>query len=245
MSDANIHSSGTGSPTLELTQLVVAFGSRNAVDGLTVQIQPGEIVALLGPNGAGKSTTMGAIAGTLHPTSGTVLVCGAPPGIDSKKHCGFASQPPALYEFFTVTEHLEFVCDARSGDRGEIATILEQLNIDGLASRLCRELSFGMRQRVGLAAALIGPIKLALLDETLNGLDPYAMRSSKQVLENFAKNDSSILISTHMLDVADTLCSRILIVDQGKLKADFSADGLTKVDIEERYFEFVSDVGPT
>ncbi|HEY5928507.1 MAG TPA: ABC transporter ATP-binding protein, partial [Kofleriaceae bacterium] len=172
-----------------VSELTIKYGKRVAVDNLDIALDGGEIALLLGPNGAGKSTTLSAMAGAVLPSHGTIKVDGedlahAPRSARAK--VGFADQPPALYEFFTVEEHVGFVAEARGAEAGATAAVLEQLSLSKIAQRPCRELSFGMRQRVGLAAALVGPVKLVLLDETLNGLDPHASRSARATLRAVA-----------------------------------------------------------
>ena len=185
---------------------------------------------MLGPNGAGKSTALAAMAGALPPTTGTVTVGGLDLGRDplaARRATGFCDQPPTLYEFFTVAEHLAFVGETRGDtDVDRRAALLDELGLGGIANRLCRELSFGMRQRVGLAASLIGDVKVVLLDETLNGLDPHAAKSAREVVRSIADRGAAVLMSTHLLGVAERLCSRILIMDRGKLKTDVSGQPL-------------------
>jgi ABC-2 type transport system ATP-binding protein len=231
--------------------LVVHYGRRVAVDGLDLTLEPGEIVGLLGPNGAGKSTALMAIAGGVMPSTGTIEVGGASLAKDplgAKSKVGFADQPPSLYEFFTVAEHVAFVAAAR-GDRdleGQ-RKLLAELGLAPIADRPCRELSFGMRQRVGLAASLVGPVSVVLLDETLNGLDPHAARAAREVLTATAKRGVAILMSTHLLGVAERLCHRIAIMDKGKLVVDLADDALDQVlaggpgAVEELYLSKVAD----
>src|SRR5262249_12327767 len=139
---------------------------------------------------------------------------------------GFADQPPALYEFFTVAEHVGFVAEARGAAGGAGAKVLGELGLSKIAERPCRELSFGVRQRVGLAAALVGPVQVSLLDETLNGLAPHASRAARTALLAAAARGCAILMSTHLLGVAERLCDRILVMDKGKLVADCHGDEL-------------------
>lgn len=234
--------------------LTIHYGKRLAVDGLSLELAPGEITLLLGPNGAGKSTTLSAIAGSIVPTSGTIIVADqdlarAPRSARSK--IGFADQPPALYEFFTVGEHVGFVAQARGSDQAAADAILGELGLSKITHRPCRELSFGMRQRVGLAAALVGPVQLVLLDETLNGLDPHASRSARTALRSAAERGAAILMSTHLLGVAERMCDRILVMDKGKLVADRRgpelADLLAKGPsaVEDLYVSLIADEGPT
>lgn len=224
----------TDTPALEVSELTVHYGKRVAVDGLSLTLAPGEIVAMLGPNGAGKSTSLLAMAGAVMPSRGTIRIAGADlraQPLAARAAVGFADQPPSLYEFLTVAEHLAFVGEARAtpdrpADAEAQARLLADLGLGDIAGRLCRELSFGMRQRVGLAAALVGDVRLVLLDETLNGLDPRAAKSARDVVQAVAGRGVAVLMSTHLLGVAERLCHRILIMDQGRLQVDMAGDEL-------------------
>jgi ABC-2 type transport system ATP-binding protein len=238
---------------LDVESLTVHYGKRVAVDALNLSLQAGEIVAMLGPNGAGKSTTLLAVAGALVPSAGRIRVDGtaldeAP--LKVRARIGFADQPPSLYEFYTVEEHLAFVGQTRGEAETEThAQILADLGLSSIAKRLCRELSFGMRQRVGLAAALVGGVDVVLLDETLNGLDPRAAVRARSALSKAAGGGAAILMSTHLLGIAERLCQRILIMDQGVLKADVSGNELDALlakgpgAIEEMYLSLVTEPG--
>jgi ABC-2 type transport system ATP-binding protein len=234
--------------------LTIHYGKRVAVDGLSFELAGGEIALLLGPNGAGKSTTLAAIAGTIVQTTGTIEVAGedlASAPRSARRKIGFADQPPALYEFFTVAEHVGFIARARGADQAAADAMLAQLGLAKIAQRPCRELSFGMRQRVGLAAALVGPVELALLDETLNGLDPHASRSARATLRAAAERGAAILMSTHLLGVAERMCDRILLMDKGKLVADRRGDEVRALlaqgptAVEEMYVSLIADEGPS
>ena len=237
----------------EIRELVVQYGKRVAVDHLSLDLRAGDVTLLLGPNGAGKSTALSAISGALLPTSGRIRIAGhdiATAPLAAKQKLGFADQPPALYEFLTVNEHLDFVAAARGAAAGEAARVMAQLQLDGIAKRPCRELSFGMRQRVGLAAALIGEVAVVLLDETLNGLDPYAARSARGAVEDAARRGAAVLMSTHLLGGAERMCQRVIIMDQGRIVADRTGDELAKLVVggagalEELYVSVVADRGP-
>jgi ABC-2 type transport system ATP-binding protein len=238
----------------QVDQLTIHYGKRVAVDGLSLTLEAGQIALMLGPNGAGKSTTLSAMAGAVVPTAGTIKIAGedvasAPRSV--RRKVGFADQPPALYEFFTVAEHVGFVAQARGTDAGAADAVLDQLGLARIMQRPCRELSFGMRQRVGLAAALVGPIELVLLDETLNGLDPHALRAARAALQAAADRGAAILMSTHLLGVAERMCDRILLMDKGKLVADRRGDDLTELlrsgpsAVEDFYVSLIADEGPT
>ena len=237
-----------------LRGLKIQYGKRIAVDGLDLELAGGEIALLLGPNGAGKSTTLAAIAGALLPSDGAIELHGvdlATAPRSARAKIGFADQPPALYDFFTVEEHVGFVAEARGADPGAAAAVLGTLGLAKIAQRPCRELSFGMRQRVGLAAALVGPVELVLLDETLNGLDPHAARAARTALRQRADAGAAVLMSTHLLGVAERLCDRILVMNKGKLVADRRAAEVSELlakgpnALEDLYVSLIADEGPT
>ncbi len=236
---------------LVVENLTVHYGKKRAVDELSIAVEPGQVVGLLGPNGAGKSTALLAIAGGLMPSAGTIRIGGhdlARDPLAAKRRVGLADQPPSLYEFFTVAEHLALVAEARGDrDRDGQRALLVELGLGAVADRPCRELSFGMRQRVGLAAALVGELALVLLDETLNGLDPHAGRRARGVLTAAAARGTAIVMSTHLLGVAEGLCQRIVVMDQAKVVADLDGAELTTLlaggpgALERLYLETIAD----
>ena len=237
---------------VHVDELTIRYGTRVAVEQLSLDLAGGEIALLLGPNGAGKSTALAAMAGVLLPSTGTITVCGedlarAPLAVRGK--IGFCDQPPQLYDFFTAREHVEFVAEARGADRAAAEGVLAQLGLTGIAERPCRELSFGMRQRVGLAAALVGDVQLVLLDETLNGLDPHAARSARAALRAIADRGAAVLMSTHLLGVAERLCDRVIVMNRGKLVDDRRGESLASTlavgphGLEDLYVSLVPDEG--
>ncbi len=238
-------------PALEVSGLTVHYGRRLAVDALSLTAAGGEVIGLLGPNGAGKSTALLAIAGAVMPSAGHILITGVDLAADplaAKRRVGLADQPPSLYEFFTVAEHVAMIGEARGDrDRAAQARLLADLGLGGVAARPCRELSFGMRQRVGLAAALVAAPAVVLLDETLNGLDPHAARRARAALTATAERGAAVVMSTHLLGVAEHLCHRIVVMDQGKIVADLVGDALDELRrggvgaLEEMYVRTIAD----
>jgi ABC-2 type transport system ATP-binding protein len=220
-------------PALVVEELTVQYGRRVAVDQLTLSLGRGEIVGVLGPNGAGKSTALLAIAGSVVPTRGKIEVGGvdlARDPLKARAQLGFADQPPSLYDFFTVSEHIAFIGAARGHREADRQRdLLARLGLQEMNERLCRELSFGMRQRVGLAAALVGDVGVVLLDETLNGLDPRAALAARETLQRAADGGAAILMSTHLLGVAERLCHRIVIMDGGRLVTDVAGNELAEL----------------
>jgi ABC-2 type transport system ATP-binding protein len=182
------------------------------------------------------------------PTAGKVSIAGfdlATASESAKARIGLADQPPSLYEFLTVAEHLAFVTEARGGDVARVGPLLDELGLAAIGERPCRELSFGMRQRVGLAAAMLGGARLVLLDETLNGLDPHAAGRAVRAVEAAAADGAAVVMSTHQLDVAARLCRRIVVMDRGKVVAERgSSDGpLTAAGLEALYLGLIPDTG--
>lgn len=236
---------------LEVDRLTVHYGRRVAVNGLSLRAAPGEIIGLLGPNGAGKSTALLAIAGAVMPSAGTITVAGVDlveDPLGAKRRMGFADQPPSLYDYFTVAEHVEMIAEARGAlDRAAQTALLADLGLGGVARRPCRELSFGMRQRVGLAAALVGDVAVVLLDETLNGLDPHAGRRARAALLAAADRGAVVLMSTHLLEVAERLCHRIVVMDEGKVVESLDGARLAALQakgrgaLEELYVTTIAD----
>jgi len=238
-------------PALRISEMTVHYGRRAAVVDMSLELRSGEIVGLLGPNGAGKSTSLLAVAGGILPTHGQISIAGhrldREPML-AKARLGLADQPPSLYEYFSVREHLEFIGEVKgSKEPAAIDELLGKLGLASIADRMCRELSFGMRQRVGLAAALIGRPGVVLLDETLNGLDPRAALQARTVLAKVAEDGAAVLMSTHLLGVAERLCHRIVIMDQGRICADIDGAELDALldagagALEARYLEVVAD----
>ena len=238
---------------LSVRGLTVQYGRRVAVDDLSLDVEAGAMVALLGPNGAGKSTALLAIAGGLRPSKGTIAIAGVDLAADplaAKRQLGLADQPPSLYEYFTVAEHVEMIATVRgANDRAAERALLDELGLAAVADRPCRELSFGMRQRVGLAAALVAEPAVILLDETLNGLDPHAARRARAALAAAAARGAAIVMSTHLLDVAERIATRVVIMDQGRIVTDLAGDALAARvahgagALEELYVGVVADRG--
>jgi ABC-2 type transport system ATP-binding protein len=235
---------------LSVRDLTVKYGRRVAVDAVSLDVDAGEIVGLLGPNGAGKSTLLLAMAGALEPASGRITVDGVDTAVDAmatRARVGLADQPPTLFEFFTVAEHVGFVAEAR-GHAGDPRTsaLLGRLGLTPVADRLVRELSYGFRQRVGLAAALAGQTDVVLLDETLNGLDPHAARAARETLLGAADDQTAILMSTHLLGVAERMCTRLVIMDRGRIVKDVAGQELEQLRqsgqgaVDELYLSLVS-----
>ena len=220
-------------PLLEVCELTKQFGSVQALTGLTFRVLPGEIYGLLGPNGAGKTTTIKAIVGLIEPTSGTVRVGGFDSVTDSlevKSRIGYVAEKPILYDSLSSRDFLEFVASIRKIGQDSVNCIMAQLgdafDVAEYFDAPIATLSTGMKQKVALIAALIHQPRLLLLDEPLSGLDAKTSRIVKDLLLLHVQKGGAVLFSTHIMEVAEHICTRIGIIYQGKVIAEGTLDQL-------------------
>ncbi len=219
--------------SVEARELVKQYGLVRAVDGVSFQVQRGEIFGFLGANGAGKTTTLRMLCGLVRPTAGTALIDGydvfAQP-LEAKARLGYLDEEPFVHPHLTAREFLDYVADLyrmpRGPERQERAERL--LRLFELADRteLIGAYSHGMKQKIGLASLLVREPSVLLLDEPTNGLDPRSARLVKDLLEELAARGTAVLLSTHILEVAQALCRRITIMDHGRLVATGTMDEL-------------------
>jgi ABC-2 type transport system ATP-binding protein len=216
---------------LELKSVSKNFGEVVAVDSVSCSVDRGEIVGFLGPNGAGKSTTMRMITQFLEPDSGAILFDGSPVSADSveiKKRVGYLPENNPLYKDMIVAEYLDFVADLRGIDHNRRSAVDDAVDSTGLESVFYRpigDLSKGYRQRVGLAQAILHRPDLLILDEPSEGLDPNQRVGIRALISELGR-DHTVILSTHVLSEAQSSCSRLLIINQGKIAADGPVDDL-------------------
>jgi len=220
-------------PLIEASELTKQFGSVKALTGLSFRVMPGEIYGLLGPNGAGKTTTIKVITGLVEPTSGSVTVEGFNPiknPIEVKSRIGYVAEKPTLYESLSSRDFLEFVASIRKIDQKAANRIITQLadafDMEKYFDAPIATLSMGMKQKVALIASLVHQPPILLLDEPLSGLDAKSSRIVKDLLSLHTQKGGAVLFSTHIMEVAEHLCTRIGIIYQGKLVAEGTLDQL-------------------
>lgn len=219
---------------VEIKNLVKNYGSKNAVDDISFTIKEGEVVGFLGPNGAGKSTTMNIITGYLSATSGTVTVGGKDifnEPLAVKKQIGFLPEQPPLYIDMTVYEYLSFVFELKGCDfnkREHLNEVMEKVKIADVKNRLIKNLSKGYRQRVGIAQAIIGNPKFIIFDEPTVGLDPVQIIEVRNLIRSLGKKHT-VILSTHILPEVQSICDRVIIINDGKIIADEKTADLTRV----------------
>ena len=233
---------------IEINHLVKNYGSKFAVDDVSFKVGKGEVVGFLGPNGAGKSTTMNILTGYLSSTSGEAKVG----GIDilenpdeAKKLIGFLPEQPPLYIDMTVSEYLNFVYDIKAcklSREKHLEEIRRVTKIDDVKNRLIRNLSKGYRQRVGIAQALVGNPPVIIFDEPTVGLDPKQIIEIRNLIRSLGKNHT-VILSTHILSEVQSVCDRIIIINEGKIIADEKTENITQAVDQSRRFQ-VKIAGP-
>jgi ABC-2 type transport system ATP-binding protein len=219
------------------------YGDKLAVNDLTFSVAPGEVLGFLGANGAGKSTTMRMIAGFISPTAGQVSVCGhdietAP--VAAKSCMGYLPEGAPSYGEMTVSEFLDFVADVRglSGERRRErrGVVIDRLGLAPVIDQVVETLSKGFRRRVGLAQALIHDPQVLILDEPTDGLDPNQKHEVRRLINELSK-DKLVIVSTHILEEVHEVCTRAIIIANGRIVADETP---TALESRSRYHHAVS-----
>ncbi len=209
---------------IEIENLHKLYGEFHAVQGLSFQVAPSEVLGLVGPNGAGKTTTIRSIAGIIVPTQGSIRVAGHDlmrDPIAAKSALAFVPDEPHLFEYLTVEEHLRFVGRlyrvADAGDR--IPGLLTELELAEKRDALPGELSRGMRQKLAIACGLLHEPRVLLLDEPLTGLDPLGIRRMKATIVRRAEAGAAVIVSSHLLHLVEEICTRVLVMQRGRAVA--------------------------
>lgn len=210
-------------PTMiETKDLTKRYNKKAVVDGLDMKVPAGSIYGFLGPNGAGKSTTMKMLLGLIHPQQGHIQIFGKT--LDKKnrlailKNIGSLIESPSYYGHLTGRENLEIVCTLKDAPRQEIDQVLRLVRMEGQQHKKARHYSLGMKQRLGLAAALLGHPHLLLLDEPTNGLDPAGIQEMRELICSLpAKTGMTVLVSSHLLSEIDQMATHVGIIDKGQL----------------------------
>src|ERR1700677_4976288 len=220
---------------IEVANLTKRYNGRTAVNDILFTVARGEIVGLLGPNGAGKSTTMRMLSGFMPGTSGTARVAGFDVFHQSdevRRRIGYMPENNPLYPEMRVREFLKFRARLKGlgwrRSRERVNLVMEQCGLTGVSRRIIGQLSKGYRQRVGLADALSHEPELIILDEPTIGLDPHQIRSVRQLIKSLAQKHT-VLISTHILPEAEMMCSRMLIMYDGKILASDTPENLQRL----------------
>ena len=221
---------------LKVENLKKSFGSFEAVKGISFSVAKGDVLGFLGPNGAGKSTTMRMITGFIPPTSGTAVICGhdiLKDPIGAKSALGYLPEAAPSYRAMTVEDFLTFIAKARgfsgAAVKERVAAVIEKARLANVAKQTIDTLSKGYRQRTCFAQAILHDPQVLIMDEPTDGLDPNQKFVVREMIKEMAK-EKAIIISTHILEEVDAVCTRAIIIAQGEIKADGTPEKLRALD---------------
>ncbi len=230
---------------IQTRDLTRRYGALTAVDGISFQVEPGEVLGFLGPNGAGKSTTMRMLAGFIAPTSGSASICGHDverEPLAAKRCLGYLPEGAPSYGEMSVRSFLGFIADLRglSGNarRLRLEYVIERLQLANVLEQSIETLSKGFRRRVGLAQAVVHDPPVLILDEPTDGLDPNQKHEVRGLIADMAR-DKLVVVSTHILEEVSAVCTRAVIIARGRIVADDTPQGLAS---RSRYHDAVSFV---
>lgn len=234
---------------IRVENLVKQFGDVRAVNGLSFELFQGEILGFLGPNGAGKTTTMRILTCYFPPTGGKATVAGFDVMTEPdevRRVIGYMPEGVPLYRDMTVTDFLDFIAHSkgygRRNRRNFVSSAIEETNLGDVRNRMLGQLSKGFRQRVGLAQAIIGDPKVLILDEPTSGLDPRQIADMRHLIKSMAGR-RTVILSTHILPEVQMTCSRVIIINNGKIAASGTPEKLT-TRVQNRFQVVASVVGP-
>ena len=216
---------------IQTTALTKAYGAIRAVDDLALNVRRGEVYGFLGPNGAGKTTTLRMLLGLIQPTSGEVRVLGAAPGTPhSLAQVGAMIETPAFYPFLSGEDNLRMLARYAGVPGHRIGAALEQVDLLGRAGDAFRTYSLGMKQRLGVAAALMKNPALLILDEPTNGLDPAGMAEMRTLIRDLGQGERTVLLSSHLMSEVEQISDRVGIISHGRLVAEGTVNDLRGAD---------------
>jgi ABC-2 type transport system ATP-binding protein len=206
---------------IEVDNLTKLYGSLVAVQDLSFSVGRGEILGLVGPNGAGKTTTLRSLAGIIPPTRGVIRIAGHDLALDpigAKAALAFIPDEPQLFEYLTVAEHLLFTARLyrQPGALVRVGPLLDEMELTGKQDALASELSRGMKQKLAIACGLLHEPQVLMLDEPLTGLDPVGIRRMKRTIAGRAQGGAAVVLSSHLLQLVEELCTRVLIIQEGR-----------------------------
>lgn len=218
---------------IRVHNLTKNYGSLKAVQNISFELEKGEVLGFLGPNGAGKTTTMRIITGYMPPTKGAVHIEGVDifdHPLEAKKKIGYLPENPPLYNDMNVADYLDFVADIKrvpSKDKKKrLMYVMDRCGITGVSKRIIAHLSKGYKQRVGIAQALINNPSVLVLDEPTNGLDPVQIIEIRELIKSLS-GERTVILSTHILPEVTMICSRVIIINEGRIALEEPLDSLS------------------
>ena len=225
--------------------LTKRYGNVLAVDNLSMEVRRGHVYGLLGPNGSGKTTTMGLLLGLLRPTSGTFSLFGSNDGHEeSLRRVGAITETPSFYPYLSGLQNLKyFQIISGSGPESELEGLIDRVGLAGRGGDLFRTYSLGMKQRLGIAYALLGDPDLIFLDEPTNGLDPEGMIEIRELIRSLGNDNRTVLLSSHLLHEVEQICDSVTIISKGRLIAQGEVSQLVSTAGSERVRTKTTDDG--
>ncbi len=213
---------------VETSGLTKRYGSKiTAVDDLDLVVKRGEVYGFLGPNGAGKTTTLRMLLGLIKPSSGKVRVLGERPGSPaSLSRVGALVESPAFYPYLSGRDNLRVMARYSGVSKTRVGEVLERVELSDRAKDKYKKYSLGMKQRLGVAAALLKDPELLILDEPTNGLDPKGMSDMRELIRNLGRGERTVLLSSHLLGEVEQICGRVGVIQKGKLVAEGTVEEL-------------------
>ncbi|MEU0542450.1 ABC transporter ATP-binding protein [Nocardia sp. NPDC005978] len=203
---------------LDTERLTKSYGSHLAVDAVSMRVRRGEIYGFLGPNGAGKTTTLRMLVGLIRPSGGAATVLGQPPGApEALRRMGVLIEGPGFYPYLSGRDNLRVLARYRGTDRAEVDRVLDRVRLGARGDDKFRSYSLGMKQRLGVAAALLGGPDLLILDEPTNGLDPAGMAEMRELITGLAADGHTVVLSSHLLAEVQEICDRVGVISGGRL----------------------------
>ena len=221
---------GSDAPLLvETSNLTKHYGSQVAVENLNLGVRRGEVYGFLGPNGAGKTTTLRMLLGLVKSSSGTASILGGQPGTpEGLSGVGALVESPAFYPYLSGRNNLKVVARLSGVEdiKGRVRKVLKEVDLADRADDKYKKYSLGMKQRLGVAAALLKDPELLILDEPTNGLDPKGMSEMRELIRDVGRGNRTVLLSSHLMNEVEQVCGRVGIINRGKLVAEGTVDEL-------------------
>lgn len=204
---------------LDIHTLSKRYGSIQAVDKLSLQVEKGSIYGLLGPNGSGKTTTLGMVLDVIRPTSGSFSWFGQPASPATKKRVGALLETPNFYPYLTARRNLEIVAEIKGASHSRIAEVLHLVGLSQRMHTTFKGFSLGMKQRLALASSLLNDPEVLVLDEPTNGLDPEGIAEVRELILKIAAEGKTVILASHLLDEVEKVCTHVAVLQKGVLRA--------------------------
>ena len=203
-------------PILSINNLTKYYGKLKALDNLSLEVYPGEILGFLGPNGSGKTTTLGILLGILEASSGTFSWFGKEPTHEQRKKIGALLETPLFYPYLTGYDNLKIIAAIKDAAPSEINDVLKVVSLEDRKNSKFKTYSLGMKQRLAIAAALLGDPEVMILDEPTNGLDPTGIVEIRELIVSIARRGMTIVLASHLLDEVEKICTHVVVLEKGK-----------------------------